>query len=334
MHATETDTQRTTARDLAAGLRDWALHLAGRKWPVFPLLPGRKIPRWHLKDKCPGTGRCAHGHVTPEQIATTDPDVIRATWVPGGTPWNIAVFPGPAGLLVVDLDVPDPGEPGPDGWTALQTVAAERGGPTPDTFTVDTPSGGRHLYYRAPAGCSLRSTAKHIAANVDTRAWGGYVVAPGSLTPEGAYRLIDDADPVELPGWLVQANTERATTPGSASATGSGGWPAGTSRAPARMSAYVAAAVTGETDRIRAAHTGRNTALSRAAYALGQLVGAEVLDLATARAELVTAWESWNTPDSWAKDAAPGGVIDTSLAAGQANRRRITTRRLTTRKDS
>jgi hypothetical protein len=32
---------------------------------------------------------------------------------------------------------------GPDGATAL---AAQRGGPIPATYTVTTPSGGRHLY--------------------------------------------------------------------------------------------------------------------------------------------------------------------------------------------
>ena len=320
MHHT-TATNDDSAPDRADLLRAWALHLADRGWPVFPLLPGRKIPRWHVLAKCPGTGRCERGHLTPEQIATTDPGAVAAAWPTGGTPWNIGVFPGPAGLLVLDFDVPGPDEPGPDGATALAELAAQRGGPIPDTFTVTTPSGGRHLYYAAPAGCRLRSTAKHIAPHVDTRGWGGYVVGPGSTTDQGAYELADDTEPVQLPGWLVQANTERITLTAT---------PSTPRRAPVRMSAYVSAALAGETDRIRNATENRNKALSCAAYALGQLVGAGVLDEHTARTELETAWRSWGTPESAAKDLGPGGVIDTSLTAGKANRRRITGKDTTT----
>ncbi|MEU7606104.1 bifunctional DNA primase/polymerase, partial [Streptomyces sp. NPDC041003] len=32
---------------------------------------------------------------------------------------------------------------------------------------------------------------------------GGYVVAPGSSTPDGAYTVLDSVSPVPLPGWLV-----------------------------------------------------------------------------------------------------------------------------------
>ncbi|MFE5565391.1 bifunctional DNA primase/polymerase [Amycolatopsis japonica] len=286
-----------------------ALEMAGRGIPVFPLWPGTKIAVWHRPDRCPRTGACVEGHVTPEDLATLDPDRIRWRW--GDRPWNVGVFPGPAGRIVVDCDQPKTGT-GPDGWDQLQTLAVERGGPLPDTWTVTTPSGGRHLWFRVPPGCRLRGTVKHIAPHVDTRCWGTYALAPGCVFEGGAYELFDDASEAEFPGWLIQANVEHAST----AISGSGDKPV---KAP---DAFAAAAVRGETDRVRREPKGqRNKVLSTAAYALGQLVGAHVLDEHLARTELQAAVAAWNTPESRVKDH---GVIETSLAAGARNPRRIT----------
>ncbi|RZQ60917.1 bifunctional DNA primase/polymerase [Amycolatopsis suaedae] len=284
--------------------------MAGRAWAVFPVLPGRKFPpHWHRDDSCPRTGSCAGGHVTPESLATTDHDRIARVWA--SVPYNVAVFPGPSGLYVIDCDLPKPGDHGPDGWAALTELAARRGGPLPDTWTVTTPSGGRQLWYATPPGCRLPSTVRRVAANVDTRGWGGYALAPGSVRADGAYELYDDTDPVPLPGWMVQASVERPPT-------------ASTGRdqtAVAAPSAYVTKAVQAETDRVRAAVPGtRNRVLSTAAYALGQLVGARLLDEHHARTQLRDAVAAWNTPESATKDTA---VIDTALRAGAANPRRI-----------
>lgn len=292
-----------------AALLRAALDMAGRKVPVFPLWPGTKIAAWHRPDRCPGTGACATGHATPETLATTDPDLI--TWRWADRPWNVGVFPGPAGRIVVDCDQPKTGS-GPDGWEQLQALATERGGPLPDTWTVTTPSGGRHLWFRVPPGCRLRGTVKHIASHVDTRCWGTYALAPGSVFEGGAYELHDDTDETEFPGWLVQANVEHATTATSVR-----------SQRPVKAKyAYVEAALRAETDRVRMEPRGqRNKVLCTAAYALGQLVGARVLDEHLARCELRAAVAAWNTPESLGKDH---GVIDTSLAAGARNPRRIT----------
>jgi hypothetical protein len=194
-----TATTRTATADADNPLLDWALYLAAMGWHVFPLAPGTKrqpaVKDW-------------------ENRATTDPDRIRRCWT--ADRWNIGIATGPSGLVVVDLDMPKEGDTGPDGPTAFAALAAERGGPVPDTYTVATPSGGSHRYFASPPGVRLRNTAKHLCPNVDTRAGGGYVVGPGSVTEQGGYGLADDTDPALLPAWLVQAIVEKPAAAHSA----------------------------------------------------------------------------------------------------------------------
>jgi len=104
--------------------------------------------------------------------------------------------------VVLDLDPTDPGVAGPDGAGGLAALAGARGVQLAATFTVTTPRGGTHLYYRTPPGVRLRNTAGTLAPHVDTRAEGGYVVAPGTVLPGGGYELVDDTDPPELPAWV------------------------------------------------------------------------------------------------------------------------------------
>ncbi|MFD5582234.1 bifunctional DNA primase/polymerase [Streptomyces sp. NPDC127063] len=185
-----------------------ALTAAERGWPVIPLHPGSKRPAGHAERACPGTGRCADGHRTPEERATTDPDLIRAAWA--HRPYNVGIATGPAGLLVIDLDVPKPEEPkgAPDGATSLQALCERAGQAVPETYRVRTARGGEHLYFTAPAGVRLKCTVKRLGPNIDTRAWGGYVVAPSSHTPDGTYEVIHEAAVAELPAWLASLLTE------------------------------------------------------------------------------------------------------------------------------
>ncbi|MDT7706430.1 MAG: hypothetical protein QOG20_2037 [Pseudonocardiales bacterium] len=140
-----------------------------------------------------------------------------------GRPFNAGLATGPAGLLVVDCDTrtdPDDLTAGPPeecegatGGVDVLALLAERAGATlPATFTVTTPSGGTHFYYRAPSGVELRNTAGLLGWKIDTRAHGGYVVAPGSTTSASAYTVTDGRPVAELPGclpgwlagWLLQ----------------------------------------------------------------------------------------------------------------------------------
>ncbi|HEX6238288.1 MAG TPA: bifunctional DNA primase/polymerase [Acidimicrobiales bacterium] len=239
-----------------------ALAAAGQGWPVFPLLPGRKQPRPELTDW--------------EARATLDPDRIQHWWArhPGD---NVAIATGPAGLVVVDLDQARPGEAPPAEWPGatggadvLDQLAARHGQTLAPTWTVATPSGGRHRYYLAPkAGGPWRNTAGRAGWHIDTRASGGYVVAPGSLVDGRAYLLVDDTPPVPLPGWLARLLDPPAPPAPAAPAAP----PAARGRA-----GYATAALRGEVQRVLDAPPGtRNAALNRAAWNLARHIATGLL---------------------------------------------------------
>ncbi|MFD8978493.1 bifunctional DNA primase/polymerase [Streptomyces sp. NPDC059564] len=212
---------------------------ASQGWPVHPLAPGRKTPaancaacreHTHLPQACPcaTAGKWCHGF----HAATTDNDRLRAWW--GEHPsMGVGVSCGPAGLVVLDVDahsaeVPDRDRllPGitihqdvnlaglASGFDTLALLAAYRGQPDPaqdeTTLRVRTPSGGLHIWYRATApGVRYRSSTGSspkvaLAWQVDVRAVGGYIVAPATRTPAGAYEPVGPARlPAPLPGWLA-----------------------------------------------------------------------------------------------------------------------------------
>ncbi|WP_328740097.1 bifunctional DNA primase/polymerase [Streptomyces erythrochromogenes] len=180
-----------------------ALSLAARGWPLFPLRPGSKAPALHGEDRCPRTNGCSGGHLKWEQRATTDQSVIVRCW--SHKPYNIGLATGPAGLVVVDLDMPkaDSSRDAPGGADNLLALCERAAQAVPATLTVRTPSGGTHLYFTAPDGIRLGNTAGKLAPLIDTRAHGGYVVAPGSTTAAGTYQITDDSPPAELPAWLL-----------------------------------------------------------------------------------------------------------------------------------
>jgi hypothetical protein len=289
-------------------LRAWALYLAARGWHVFPITPGAKKPpvvnRWETR-------------------ASTDPDQITRWWQ---IPYTVGIATGPSGLIVIDLDTPKPGEPVPDQWAVLginsgagvlRALARQHGTTVTPTFAVTTPSRGWHLYYTAPPGVRLRNTHDALGWKIDTRAHGGYVVAPGCPVPPSGYELVDDRDPAELPGWLHQALTPQSSPVFSVSAQLVTINPGG----------YVGAAVRGETRRVRTAPPGQhNAVLCRAAYALGQLVGAGLLHEATARAELTTAADALIRAECDCTPREVARVITAGLAAGARNPRRATVR--------
>ncbi|MGW3692059.1 bifunctional DNA primase/polymerase [Streptomyces sp. NPDC005125] len=182
-----------------------ALDAAARGWAVFPLRPGGKPPALHGEASCPRTGECTTRHHKWEQRATTDPDRIRQAWSAGR--FNIGIATGPSGLAVVDLDLPKPNSSKgtPSGVTTFEALCERTGQAVPSTYRVRTASGGEHLYFTAPSGVRLANSAGRLGPLVDTRAWGGYVVAAGSIVHGGTYDVVDPAPVVELPAWLLDA---------------------------------------------------------------------------------------------------------------------------------
>jgi Bifunctional DNA primase/polymerase, N-terminal len=271
------------------GLLAAALACAGRGWHVFPLRPGSKQPALHGTPRCPRSGPCRDTHQGWEQRATTDPARIHTCWTHSPR-CNPAIACGPSGLVVIDLDrpkdatPPSPERAGPgigDGAGLLARLCHRHGQPWPlATFTVATP-GGTHLYFTAPSGSRLRNSAGRLGRCIDTRATGGYVVAPGSVIAGRPYVIVSAIPPAPLPGWLAMRLAEPVPcAPGTPSPVGG----------IADAARYGQTVLDRQTRRVAHARLGqRNDALNRAAFALGQLAAAGLLPAALAYAQLFEA---------------------------------------------
>lgn len=73
--------------------------------------------------------------------------------------------------------------------SALQHLALRHLFTIPETVTVLTPSGGRHLWLTGPPDVVVPNSASRLAPGIDVRGAGGYLVGPGSVSAHGAYRL-------------------------------------------------------------------------------------------------------------------------------------------------
>lgn len=267
-----------------------ALALAARGWLVFPCAPGGKKP-------------ALRGNW--QNLATTSPEQIRAWWA--RAPYNVGVACGPSGLVVIDLDLPHGEQPGrlpastANGMGALAALCARHGQPYPlPTYAVDTPSGGCHLYYAAPAG-QVRNSAGRLGQLIDVRAGGGYVIGAGSRIGERAYAARDERAPVPLPWWIASL---LADEPSPVAA----GPPASVPRGP-QGTAYAMAALRDETRLVAAARPGtRNDALNRAAFSLGQLAAGGLLPPLAVVSALASAAERAGLPEDEALRTIRSGM--------------------------
>lgn len=162
---------------------EFAINLAQNGFCVFPCEPEGKLPV--IKDY-------------PHR-ATTDIAQIKAWW--NGTKYNIGIstshFSTSEALLVVDIDV----KHGKHGDQSLLQLEME-GFDLPETFTVATPSGGRHLYYRVPT--ALRQGVDTLGSGIDTRSRGGYVLGIGSVIDGKEYTVSHKSQIAPAPEWLTQ----------------------------------------------------------------------------------------------------------------------------------
>lgn len=278
-----------------------ALWHARRGLPVFPVHPNTKVPaveEW-------------------EHQATTDTATITDWW--NEAAYNIGLATGPAGLLVIDLDRPKkPTDVPPanlaagitDGRALLDHLAAVNGR-IPRTWTVTTATGGTHLYFRQPDGQRLGNTAGRLGWKIDTRGHGGYVVAAGSAVNGNRYRHQLIRRTAELPAWIAAAlaPAEPAPAPQPAAQLHD-------------ATSYGLAALTGELDTLLAtAEGGRNDALNRAAFLLGQLIESGALGAGQIHDELLSAAHQIGLSTTEAERTIASGV-----AAGIRSPRRSTPR--------
>jgi hypothetical protein len=186
--------------------------------------------------------------------ASTDPRRLEMWW----TRWpqaNIGLRTGVA-MDVADID-------SAEGWHGLVHLLGDALPPGP---RVRTGGGGWHLWFR-PTGFGNRV---RLLPGLDWRGSGGYVVAPPSRHAGGGdYRW------VRRPGKGLPAGPPalRELIEGPAPPA------AGMHRPIAHPDRYARVALTAQSDRVARAPVGsRNDTLNRAAFALGRLVGAGLLD--------------------------------------------------------
>ncbi len=175
---------------------------------------------------------------------------------------------------------------------------AHRLGVAPDTVTVRTAKGA-HLYFRHP-GFAVPNKARFLPG-MDLRGDGGFVVAPGSIHPNGAaYEWINHPawhEIAPMPGWLA-SHLERMSQPAAAIPT-----------SPiVAESAYGIAARDRELAALRNTSQGRrNDQLNRSAFALAQLSAAGELNSEDASATLrAVALEIGLEPDEIERTIASG----------------------------
>lgn len=121
---------------------------------------------------------------------------------------------GRAGLVVIDCDRHDEST---DGVRNFHDLCDEHGFDPESTFTVSTPSGGRHYYFSRKGvdeDVRISNSRGRLPDGVDVRGSGGQVVGPGSRTSDGEYRIISEAtQAIRIPDWLLDVllddNTDR-----------------------------------------------------------------------------------------------------------------------------
>ncbi|MDP8212641.1 MAG: bifunctional DNA primase/polymerase, partial [Candidatus Zapsychrus exili] len=152
---------------------DGALYMFYKGYKVFPVKPGRKDPVL--------IGWQEWADTATEQLII-DTGTANPTYN-----WGIRLEEND---IVIDLDK----KKGKDGEASLQKLEATHG-KLPVTFTVLTPTGGKHLYFKGRGS----NTAGSVGEGIDTRSFGGFVVTPGSRIDDKVYEIEIEGDAADLP---------------------------------------------------------------------------------------------------------------------------------------
>ena len=199
--------------------------LAAKGFRPFPL-------HWIKPDgscSCPEGANCKSPGKHPrigewQKLSTTEERWLRVWFEKQWPGANVGILTGePSSLCVIDVDFRAGGD------ATLGELCDLHGDGWLNTLSVRT-GGGIHLYFRHPEGLDLRNTAGRIGEGVDSRANGGFVVAPPSLHASGRrYEWANDLEPAPLPDWLIKLLTEGKAAaarpgakPGSQAKSGTG----------------------------------------------------------------------------------------------------------------
>lgn len=287
----------------------------------------------HRIDTCPclADGGWCHG----VRAATTRPDIISYWWThhPDAL---IGVAAGPSRLVLIDIDThgaPFPHNPAHDllpgidltsenidgsqwsdpnqfrdGRHSLALLAKLRGGPRPwpgndqhQPVAVDTPSTGRHLWYRTPHA-RLRQAIGALAWRVDIKAGWSYGLAPGTTTRTGTYRHITGkiATPGRLPDWLAH-EIERVASPVPQPVKPLTRHPEPSTLTHRGAAAYLNTIIRRGTAELATLTDGRKQALAALAYKTGGYLHWSGLNETDALSQLITAGIASGLPYSTAQ---------------------------------
>lgn len=154
-------------------LKDRALELAHRGFKVFPCRPNEKIPavkNWNV-------------------VATSDESKVKSWFM---NDFNIAIHADELdgkNLVVIDVDT----KKDYNGFDTLSSLGIE----LPDTYSVSTPSGGKHFYFLSDE--EFANGTKVLGKGIDVRARNGYVMAPGSSIDGVEYTVDRNVSILDLP---------------------------------------------------------------------------------------------------------------------------------------
>lgn len=168
---------------------DGALFLAELGYKLFPLKPNTKLPAFEGWQKWAETASI-------QKIT----DYGKANPI-----FNWAIYCGASKLIVVDVD----NKNNKSGSKTIKQLIAN-GNALPETLTIETPTGGYHLYFTG----QCKSQAGVLGEGLDVKSTGGYVVAPGSRINEKSYEVVRNINVIDIPNWLlskIQQDVPRET---------------------------------------------------------------------------------------------------------------------------
>jgi hypothetical protein len=271
-----------------------ALSYASSGWPVFPchtVMPNSAGCTCGVEHcSSPGKHPTIRGGL---RSASAQLDDVRRWW----SRWpkaNVAIRTGrESGLVVLDVD------PAHGGLDSLRRLIKEHG-QLPVTLAVSTGSNGLHFYFEHPGVLVRNDAGKRFGPGLDVRGDGGYVIAPPSIHASGRRYLVSADAPVQpLPGWMLERLREperhRVLPLPDPSSVKAGRW--------------AKAALSGELRAVEQSSEGcRNDVLNRAAFNLGQIVGAGGLSEEDVHATLTAAGMSVGLSERECRSTVSSGL--------------------------